>query len=145
MTGAGDDLVKNYGGAPRRRGGFTLIEVLVSAGLLGVGIFAVLGAMGAIAKLDSKRQQSEYMRRLAERRYEENLQINQNLQNPTSGDFQDWNEPNYSWSTTVATTGATNLYAITLTVTPNGRSSPTARVTGVVYIPSQSTTTTGAP
>lgn len=122
--------------------GFTLIEVLVSAGLLAVGIFAILGAMGSLAKMEQRREITEYMQRLAQRRYEENLVTNQNLQTPTSGDFNDWNERGYVWNTTVGTTGTANLYAIKLTVTPTGRSAPAAEVSGLVYIPQTTSTTT---
>lgn len=131
--------------ARTNRRGFTLIEVLVAAGLLAVGIFATLGALGSLAKSERNRQTTEYMLRLAERRYEEQLVVNQNPTSPTNGDFQDWNEPNYVWSTQVGTTGNANLYSITLTVTPSGRSSPAAKVTGLQFIPQTTTTsTTGA-
>jgi len=132
---------------PRRYArAFTLIEVLVSIAILSIGIVAVMGAMGSIVRSQGRMKTQEVMQRLAERKFEEMLVTTQDLTSPQNGDFSDWNEYNYNWSTTVDTTSSTYVSAITLTVQPVNADSPKVSVVQLIYIPPQtgSTTTTGA-
>lgn len=127
------------------RAGFTLVEALVAVVILSVGIVAVMASLGAMAKTEAKLRTKEVMQRLAERKYEELVATSTNLATPQSGDFQDWNEKRFTWSTAVDTTGVDNLNAITLTVSPasGGSDSDKIKVVGLVYIPPSTTTTPG--
>jgi len=118
----------------------------VSIAILSIGIVAVMGAMGSIVRSQGRMKTQEVMQRLAERKFEEMLVTTQDLTSPQNGDFSDWNEYNYNWSTTVDTTSSTYVSAITLTVQPVNADSPKVSVVQLIYIPPQtgSTTTTGA-
>ncbi len=130
----------------RRSRGFTLIEALVSAAILSIGIVSALLSLGALARREVANRQQEVLQRLAQRKYDELLVTSTDITTPQSGDFTDWNLPDYKWSTQVDTTGVDNLDAITVTVESNVSNSNTlkALATGVVYVPPQTSTTTGA-
>ncbi len=134
-----------------KRRGFSLIEALASVTILGLGIAAVVGGLGAVARTETRTRQIEAMTRLAQHKFDELVATSTSLGSSTiqNGDFSDQNNSDYSWSAQVEDTGITNLEALTVTVTPSSDTSskaPTGIVTGLIYVaPAATTTTTATP
>jgi len=134
----------------RTRRGFSLIEALASVTILGLGIAATVGGLGAVARTESRTKQIESMTRLAQHKFDELVATSTSLGSASTqtGDFTDQNNNDYVWSAQVEDSGVTNLEALTVTVTPANNSDskgPTGVVTGLIYIaPATTTTTTGA-
>lgn len=126
------------------RRAFTLIETLVSMTILTVGIATVVMSLGSLSKREATIREQEKMLRLAERKYDELVVTASDITNPQNGDFSEWQEPNYKWSSQSDTTGVDNLNAITITVEPVGGSSVTKKavVTELLYVPPQTSATT---
>jgi len=125
-----------------RNRGFTLIEAMVSAALVAVGVASAMGAYGALTKAQSQIQERDRMQRLAISKYDE--LIASGLSNAaSSGDFQAYNDNRYKWTADIANTGTTGLQSLTLTVTSNQPNDNTqVSVEGMLFDPT--TTTTGA-
>lgn len=123
--------------------GFTLLEVLVAATVMAVGIVGAMSTIGAILHSQSVQQQREQFRMLAFQRYNEVSQTVDLTQGGASGDFSTWNLPDVSWSATVTATGTTNLSQLDVTVTDNSQDI-SETVSGLVYVPSTTTTTNGS-
>jgi|APCry1669189665_1035243.scaffolds.fasta_scaffold71583_2 Tfp pilus assembly protein PilV len=127
-----------------RLSGFSLIEAIASAGILAIGIVAVVSGIGAVSRAESRIRQVDKMTSLAQHKYEELIATSTTLTAQT-GDFKDQYEQDYQWSAAVDQTGVTNLVALTVTVTSivdTSSKAPQAKVTGLMYQPP--TTTTGA-
>lgn len=123
---------------------FTLIEALVSATIVGVGVAAAVGAFGALSHRQALLIQKETMRELAIEKLQE-LTATRDLTTP-NGDFQDRNETRYVWDATTYQSGVTNLTTFQVTVRlSDGNSSddPQETVTGLIFEP-PATTDTGA-
>jgi len=127
-----------------KRQGFTLIEAMVSAVLLIVGITAVIGAYTSMGRNQRIAIEKEQMQRLALDKYQE-LVATEALQTQSlNGDFTDRGDNNHLWTAAVAATGTDNLSALTVTVSPrNGADTDQAVVNGIVYQPPQTTNGTG--
>lgn len=126
--------------------GFTLIEVLVAATLLAVGIAGVLSGLSGVARTQARAQESEHIQLLALRKLDELMATEQVQTNSLSGDFTDWGEPaTYQWTATVSTTGVQSLNTLTLTVSKQGadNTAPSTTLDTVYYQPA-TTTATGA-
>ncbi len=120
-----------------------MIEAIVSAALLTVGITSILGAYSSLIKARTVTTESEQMQRLAIDKYDE-LVATEALQTQSlNGDFSDRGDDKYLWSASVTATGTDNLSALTVTVTPREQSTTQAAVNGVVYIPPQTSNPTG--
>ncbi|MEQ1823753.1 MAG: prepilin-type N-terminal cleavage/methylation domain-containing protein [Fimbriimonadaceae bacterium] len=124
------------------RRGFTFIEALVSIALAGIGIASVVGAMGAMTKTEANAIEKEKMQRLAVDKYEELVATN-DYDSVTTGDFEDRGEPDFAWSAEVQTTGVEGLDQLQLTVRRSTGREAEISITGLVYAPTQSTTTGG--
>jgi prepilin-type N-terminal cleavage/methylation domain len=124
-----------------RNKGFTLIEAMVSAALVAIGVASAMGAYGALTKAQSQIQERDRMQRLAISKYDE--LIAGGLGNAaSSGDFQDYNDGRYKWSADIANTATTGLQSLTLTVTSNlPNDSTQVSIEGLLYNPT--TTATG--
>lgn len=128
------------------RSGFTLIEALVAAALLGGGIVGVVGALQAITKAEDRARQVETMVRLADDKYQEIRSTTDTFAAGDSGDFVDRKISDYTWTMTVDPTGVTNLDAVTVTVQRRDQhdGDPTATVSGLVFVPPTDTAANGA-
>jgi prepilin-type N-terminal cleavage/methylation domain-containing protein len=116
--------------------GFSLIEVLASLVLLGVGIVSVLAAFSSIASSEARSREVEKMHRLAMVKYDEMRAITDTFSGSESGDFTDQGQPDYVWELEVEPTGIENLDAVTITVEKRGQGGdrqPTATVTSLVF------------
>jgi prepilin-type N-terminal cleavage/methylation domain-containing protein len=129
------------------RRGFTLIEALAAAALLGVGITAALSALGAIAKTEAAIQDKARMQRMAQEKYDEMVSTNQQALASQSGDFTDRNLPGYTWNLDVETSQVTNLDTVTVTVQKQnaGARDAEGRVEGMLYISPNSTSASATP
>jgi prepilin-type N-terminal cleavage/methylation domain-containing protein len=120
--------------------GFTLLEVLVSAVLLGAGIAGVLGAFSVIARGEDRTREIEKMHRLAVDKYNELRATTDQFAANDGGDLSDRGEPNYSWALSVDPTGVQNLDAITVKVERKNNSAdnaPSSEITELLFQPPQ--------
>ena len=126
-----------------RSRGFTLIEAMVSASLVAIGVASAMAAYGALTKAQTQVQERDRMQRLAVSKYDE--LVAEGINNAASnGDFQDYNEDRYKWQTDIANTATTGLQSLTVTVTAADPKDPTqVSVEGLLYSPTTSTTATG--
>ena len=132
----------------RARRGFSLIEALASVALLGFGVASVVGALGVIAKTESRLKQTETMTRLAQHKFDELVATSTSMTSGSNqnGDFTDENNHDYLWSCDIEDTGVTNLEAVTVTVTlasDTSTTAPVGKICTLVYIPPVATTTGG--
>lgn len=97
----------------RRRGGFTLIEVLVALVILAVGLLALeaLG-IGAARMVNKARRQSEYLA-VATSELERVTGLLRSNQNPAGG-----TTPVRGGTMRTTVTSANNLWTVTVVVTP---------------------------
>ncbi len=105
---------------PLRRG-FSLIEVLVAALLLGFGIVATLECLSSITASQMRTLESERMQRLAIRKYHELLALNELSAGQADGDFLDIGEERYTWHADRIATGTTNLDSLRVQVFKKGK------------------------
>lgn len=112
-----------------------MIEALASVALLLVGIVAALGAIGQMTRAEAHLQESERMRRLADRKVAELIGTG-DYQYITEGDFTDLGEDRYQFSVTIEPTGVEGLEVVTVLVTRvNRRNDPGYDASQLVYIP----------
>jgi type II secretion system protein I len=122
----------------RRRLGFTLIEVLVTAVIVSIAVVGAFGAIRAVTASESQAQDAVLLQRLAD----EKLNDLKLLQDPTSeesGDYSDRGYQDITWNADDISTSTTNLDQITITAT---RGKVSQSVTTLMYVPPQTTTTT---
>lgn len=124
------------------RSGFTLLEALAAVALLGVGIVGSVSAFGTVIQTEDRARQREHMQRLAEDKLAELMATGQ-ATTSSNGDFQDQNEPNYTWRLEVNTSGITDLNSVTLTV-ERSNNNDKARLDTLVYVPPTTSTTAGS-
>lgn len=127
--------------ARQAKRGFTLVEVIVATALLGIGIAFSMGALGAMTATENKVRMSEKLNRLAVLKLEQVLAEGNIETAQTDGDFQDFNEPGFSWTLAVAPSGIENVDTIIVTV-ENDRgysTDPVGRATSLSFIPPETT------
>lgn len=131
--------------ARRPRLGFTLVEVLASIILLGVGIVAAQRAMGSISRDEARARQREHLEALAESKLGELLTEAAQTPGDQSGDFGEQGEADVTWTFTVEASGVENLDAVRLVVQPRrtSDSSPEA-VLSTLRFKAPTTGSTGA-
>lgn len=127
----------------RRLRGFTIVEALVAAVLLGVGVTACLAAMGALAKGETRIRDVERFTALARSKYDELSLEDANAAGDESGDFADQGAPDVEWTWTTTPSEVESLDTIKLTVTRQGGGddAPQAVLSGLRYRPTASTAT----
>ncbi|HLP00067.1 MAG TPA: type II secretion system protein [Fimbriimonas sp.] len=125
----------------RAKRGFTLVEVIVATALLGIGIAFGMASLGAMTMTENKVRMSEKLNRLAVLKLEQVLAEGNIATAQTDGDFQDYNEPGYSWTLAVAPSGIENVDTILVTVeTDRGYSTdPVGRATSLAFTPPETT------
>ena len=93
---------------------FTLIEVLVTTALVGVGLAGTLTALGQLSRGDAYAQNAELLQRLAVQKLAA-LQVEGDLRTAeTSGDFSAEGYPEAEWSLELQTTDDENIEEATL-------------------------------
>lgn len=127
-----------------KRHGFTLVEAVASVALLGVGVAAVMGALGAMTANSTRIRETEFMQRLAYDKYRELVATGQTETAQISGDFSDRDDQVHQWEAETGPSGIDNVDTLRVTVRRNDRrDAEPVEVDGLVYRPPQ-TTDTGA-
>ena len=121
--------------------GFTLLEVLIAATLLGVGVAAVLGGVRSVNASEARARQLEVMQRLAVDKYNEIRATTDTFSDGDSGDFMDRNIQDFTWTLEVEPTGVENVEGVTVTVQKRSQSAgdPVGSVSGTVFEAPQNT------
>lgn len=117
-----------------RRRGFSLIEALVSIVLLGVGITAVAGGLGALAQSNSRLERSTQMFQLGTSKLDEIIATGESRQGNPSGDFAAEGYPEYRWETQILPSGVENLNVVRLTVALTRGEGPTVEVSTLEFV-----------
>lgn len=112
----------------RSRPGFTLVEMIIAATLLVVGVAGALGAIGASTRTASYASQIQTAALLAQRQLAETASQPDSL---SSGGDQEgsFDDPysNYHWKQSVEATDYPNLFKVTVTVTWGSSVNPSQR------------------
>jgi prepilin-type N-terminal cleavage/methylation domain-containing protein len=125
-----------------RSRGFTLIEVLVTATLVGVAIAGALTALGQLARADSYAQNAELLQRLAAQKLTA-LQVEGDIRTAeTEGDFSTEGYPDAEWSLELQTTTDENVEEATITATKGESQQVLSEL--IFFRPTTTTTTTTA-
>lgn len=126
----------------RGRHGFTLIEALVSAVLLAVGVTAVMLALGGQMRTEATVRRREILGNLARAKMDE-LSATTSTSAATDGDFNDQGFSNVTWQSSYEDTGIENVQALTVTISDPSDSQAEIRETTLIFT-QPTTTTTGA-
>jgi prepilin-type N-terminal cleavage/methylation domain-containing protein len=113
--------------------GFTLIEVLVTAALIAVGVTAALGALGALTRAEVDLRDRERLERLAHDRYMEMVATGEYAQAPMSGDFADRGYPNFRWQAELTPSTVESLESFSISAENSARAGAPVRVSGLVF------------
>ncbi len=127
-------------GAKRRSGrfgGFTLIEMMVTVLLVGVGIVGVFGGIRALAAAQAKAKMAERLQVLALDKINEIGAVTDPSSAETSGNYADQGEPNATYTVDVETTDTENLDKITVTATEG---TERQSLTSLLYVPAATST-----
>lgn len=122
-----------------RAKGFTLVEVVVSAALVGLGLAAAIRGYSSLSESDLRLRDREKIQRLAFDKYNE-LAATGQLTASLSGDFADRNLTGYTWSSDVVATGTTDLNEIKVTVKKEN-SNDSYELDALSFAPAAQTTT----
>lgn len=124
----------------RSQSAFTLIEAVVSIGIVGIGVASAMGGFSALTKTDVSLRDREYQQRLAVQKYDEIISTGAIDTAELNGDFTDRNDNKYEWRAEVTPSGVDNLQVLTVTVKAmNTEEGPQAVVDGLVFQPPQNT------
>ena len=117
------------------RRGFTILEVLVAATLLGVGVAAVLGGIKSVNAAEGRARELEVMQRLAVDKLEELKATTDTFAAGDNGDFVDRNLDDYVWEMQVEPTGIEYLDGVTVTVRKRSEAEgdPVGQVSTLVF------------
>jgi type II secretion system protein I len=127
----------------KRRSGFTLVEVLVAAAILAIGISAGVRTMGALAQASAAAADRQTAVRLAGERMANIEAVEGVNSGNTQGDFQD--EPHFHWQQQVNASNQTGVLEVVVTITwREGSLDRHYAVTTYLLDPSQQPTTTTA-
>ena len=119
---------------------FTLIEVLVTATLVGVAVAGTLTAIGSLSRADVAARNAELLQRLASQKLAA-LRTESDLRTAaTSGDFSAEGYADADWSLELQTTDDENVEEATITAT---RGNAQQALSERVFFPPATTTTSG--
>ena len=138
LTGAGG---KGHPGGEGRRRAFTLVEMLVTVVLVGIGIVSVFGGIAAITRAETRTRDSDLVQTLAQEKWDELNSVTDPSTAADQGDFADQGYPDVSWDLTLATSAITNVEELTL-VARRGEVEQT--LVGLHYTPPAAVTTGAA-
>lgn len=113
--------------------GFTLIEILVAAVLVGVGIAAVLGGLASLSQAQRRLIERETIERLAQSKLKE-LAATREYESVTEGDFSAEGMGKYAWQAATQESGVENLKHLSISVTLEN-SDLTAKAETLVFTP----------
>ncbi|HRI44742.1 MAG TPA: type II secretion system protein [Fimbriimonadaceae bacterium] len=105
----------------RARRGFTLIEALAAAVLLGVGVAAAMGALASITRAEAAARDTDTLRRLAAAKLDEVVGLRDLQGASTEGGFDGAELRDARWRLEIVPAGAENLDRIRVTVERGGR------------------------
>lgn len=127
----------------RLRRGFTVFEAMIAAVLLGVGISAMMLALGALTKGEAQVVDRQTLYDLATRKYDE-LVATGEFRNSSEGDFSVEGQEDIEWTSTLEPSGLTDVETFRVTAT-RGELSQT--ITGLLYTgqPEETQTEAGEP
>jgi general secretion pathway protein I len=129
-------LISGSGGRPRRRGGFTLVEVMVAIAILAVGITAALRAVSTSTHASALARDRMTAAMLAQQAMNELIQNGNVTEGTDSGDFgTQFN--GYHWESDVEdSSDYSGLYQINVVVSwPNGTSNESHYNLTTLYLP----------
>lgn len=122
-----------------------MVELIITILLVSIGIVGGMQAMSRVARAEAISKTKDLYNRLALAKYDE-LRATQVLNNTNglSGDFTDQGHSEISWKAEIAAqTTVTDLYQLTVTVNASDDTSNAVPVSGLVYLPAN-TSSTGA-
>ncbi len=117
-----------------KRKAFTLVELLVAAVILAVGITGLVGALGGIERAERAVAQKELVERIAHEKLEE-LVATEAWQSESGGSFEQEELRDYTWTLEEVNVGITNMIGLRVTVSSINRGRAIA--TTLVYTPPQ--------
>lgn len=95
-------------------GAFTLIEMLVTIFLVGIGIAAVFGGLGAMAKAEARARDADLVQSLAQLKWDEFISVSDPSVAEDKGDFADQGYADVTWELTLANATLTDVQELTL-------------------------------
>ncbi len=121
------------------RKGFTLIELMVTTVVVGVGLAGVMAGIRAIGVADVKARTADTLQQLAAQKLAE-VRTSSDIANAsTSGDFSDQGYSDINYQVDVQPSGTDNIDEVKVTVTQNN---DTQTLTEFLFVPPTTTTTT---
>lgn len=121
--------------------GFTVMEALAAAVLVGVGVTAGMSAIGAMSQSEIRMRESEKLSRLAHEKLDEIIALGDTVNTPTDGDFEDYGEPNYEFSVEVQPSGVDSLDTVRVVAKKSNADSTSqeGKAVGLIYTPPEQT------
>lgn len=119
-----------------RQSAFTLIEVVVAAFMLAVGIAGLMGALAGLSHAEIKVAERDIIYRIAKEKLDE-LIATEAWKSEAGGTFEDARLNDYTWSVQEVNVGIENVTGLTVTVNSSGKGE--AVVSTLVFEPPQST------
>lgn len=117
------------------RKGFTVVEALVAATLLGVGIAGCVAGLASLTRAFSRMDDRALVQRMAHAKFDE-LVATGEWQTATDGGFETPEAANLVWEAEVQPTAIDGLASFRLVVRHSSReNAPQATVAGVVRLP----------
>ncbi|MBL8068198.1 MAG: prepilin-type N-terminal cleavage/methylation domain-containing protein [Armatimonadetes bacterium] len=118
----------------KHQSAFTLVEVVVAAFILAVGITGLMGALSGLSSAEIKVAQRDLIYRIAAEKLDE-LVATEAWKSEAGGSFDDTRLSDYTWSIQEVNTGVENVTGLTLTVSSTSKGEVT--VSTLVFEPPQ--------
>jgi len=121
--------------------GFTVMEALAAAVLVGVGVTAGMSAIGSMSQTEIRMRESEKLSRLAHSKLEEIMALGNATNTDTDGNFEEYGEPNYEFTVEVQPSGIDSLDTILVTAKKSNSdtTSQEGRASGLLFTPPETT------
>ena len=104
----------------KRRSAFTIIEVLIAAFMLSVGIVALMGALSGLTNAEIKIAEKDLISRVANEKLQE-LVATEAWRSEAGGSFDDESLRDYTWSLEEVNVGIDTLTGLNLTVSSTSK------------------------
>lgn len=99
------------------RQGFTLIETLIAAAVVGIGIVGSISAIGSMTRTERRVRESALVRHLAIEKLDELIATGDLQYAPLDGDFTDRNLADWKWSVETEPADVENILIVRVRVT----------------------------